>query len=111
MAGNWNRNWHFDALLRVGVVAGDDGSRRLSCAQIYRLVRHIGRDEQKVARLVNQRLSQTLPVSGFHPSFQDVDCGFETLVEMGSAAAPGGMTTRFIEMPAAPAVAPPMPTK
>lgn len=49
------------ALRLVRIVAGNDGLRRLALAQVERRVRHIVRDEDEVARLVDRRLRQRRP--------------------------------------------------
>src|SRR5437868_1729543 len=42
-----------DLVLLGRVVARHDGTRRLGCAQVDRDVRHLGRDEQEVARFAD----------------------------------------------------------
>ena len=64
-----------DAFLLVRVIAGDQGFGRFGGTQVDRLVRHIRRDEDEVARFVDDRLAQTRPIAGFDPSFQQVDGG------------------------------------
>jgi hypothetical protein len=54
-SGAHSRLIEVHVLLLVRVIARDDGAGRLGCAQIGRLMRHIGRNENKIARFVDGR--------------------------------------------------------
>jgi hypothetical protein len=69
-------------------------------------VGHAARDEQEVSRLVDAGVSQVVAVARLDASREQVDGRFVAIMEMRVSARTGGMITRFIPIPVAPAVAP-----
>jgi hypothetical protein len=70
-----------DALLLVGVVAGDDGEGRLVVV-VDGLMRHVRRDEEEVPLLEDQEFLEVVPEADVDPSPHHVDRRLEPLVEV-----------------------------
>ena len=95
----------------AGMVAGHDGPCRFPGAEVDRLVRHAGRNEEKVPLAVGDLPAQPLAIAGLDTPFQNVDRGFEAAMIVGFGRAAGGMTTRLMESPRAPEVSSETPKK
>lgn len=63
----------FDAFLFVRVVARDDGAGWFTVAEVDGLVRYVSRDEEKVARFVDDLALQIGAVAGEDAAREEVD--------------------------------------
>ena len=78
-----------DVVLLGRVVARDDRARGLARAEVDRLVRDAGRDEQEIARLADDRGAEPLAVARLDPAFEDVDRGLVAAVRVRIGARAG----------------------
>jgi hypothetical protein len=79
-----------DGLLFVGSVSGHERSGRFGVTEVAGLVGHAGGDEQEVSCLVDTTVPQIVAVAGLHPSRQQVDRRFESVVVVGISDSTSG---------------------
>ena len=92
-----------DALVLVRVVPGDDRDRRLGLAQVHRLVRDAGRDEQEVAGLRDDRLLEAVAVARLDAALELVDRGLVAVVVVRLGRRPGRHDDEVHRQPGRPA--------